>query len=94
MMQIRAEARVEPQDDDAAPEAPKAEEGGGNNTPQQTEATVEPHEGGPVQPEAPEVEGGGTGMSVKPEEEAGDVAGEAGIELSSSAGASDLALAT
>ena len=42
----------------------------------------------------PEVEGGGTGMSVKPEEEAGDVAGEAGIELSSSAGASDLALAT
>ena len=93
-MQIRAEARVEPQDDDAAPEAPKAEGGGGNNTSQQTEATVEPHEGGPVQPEAPEVEGGGTGMSVKPEEEAGDVAGEAGIELSSSAGASDLALAT
>ena len=31
---------------------------------------------------------------VKPGEEAGDVAGEAGIELSSSAGASDLALAT
>ena len=49
-MQIRAEARVEPQDDDAAPEAPKAEEGGGNNTPQQTEATVEPHEDGPVCP--------------------------------------------
>ena len=47
-----------------------------------------------MQPEAPEVEGGGTGISVKPEEEAGDVAGEAGIELSSSAGASDLALAT
>ena len=62
-MQIRLEARVEPQNDDAALELPK-------------------------------VEGGGTGVTIKPEEEAGDVAGEAGIELSSSAGTSDLSLPT
>ena len=47
-------------------------EGGGGNTPQ-TEATVEPQENAPVQHEALEVGGGGAGVSVKPEEEAGDV---------------------